>query len=371
MRALGFTTQPIAPEIEALEMRDWRARTPPGAAVAAMKTICDRARFDALDLQQAIERERPEALLVDAISWGALAAAEAWGGPWACLSPLTPPLDSRSVPPLGPGWAPARGLPGRIRDRLARPPFRVGLDRLVLATVNRVRADLGLPPLGHAEEIFRRPPLLIYTSAEPFEYPRPDWPANVVLTGPCEWEPSARLPPELAAVERPLVLVTSSSDFQNDSRLARTALTALAGEPLHLAATLPVADLGRLDIPANATVLPFAPHAPILDRAACAITHGGMGSTQKALLRGVPVCAVPFGRDQLEVARRVEVAGAGCRLPAWRLSPDRLRQKVREAIGKRALAQQVGGALASAGGAAAAADAFEARLSRPPMLSTP
>ena len=76
----------------------------------------------------------------------------------------------------------------------------------------------------------------------------------------------------------------------------------------------------------------FVPHAPVLDRAACAVTHGGMGATQKALARGVPVCAVPFGRDQLEVARRVEVAGAGTRLPAKRLRPDRLRAKVREAI---------------------------------------
>ena len=65
-------------------------------------------------------------------------------------------------------------------------------------------------------------------------------------------------------------------------------------------------------------VLCFVAHGPILDRAACAITHGGMGATQKALARGVPVCAVPFGRDQFEVARRVEVAGAGIRLAAKR-----------------------------------------------------
>ena len=34
---------------------------------------------------------------------------------------------------------------------------------------------------------------------------------------------------------------------------------------------------------------------------------GGAGATQKALASGVPVCVVPFGCDQLEVARRVEV----------------------------------------------------------------
>jgi hypothetical protein len=30
-----------------------------------------------------------------------------------------------------------------------------------------------------------------------------------------------------------------------------------------------------------------------------------LGTTQKALARGVPVCVVPHGRDQFEVARRV------------------------------------------------------------------
>ncbi len=28
------------------------------------------------------------------------------------------------------------------------------------------------------------------------------------------------------------------------------------------------------------------------------IIHSGVGATQKALAHGVPVCAVPFGRDQ-------------------------------------------------------------------------
>jgi UDP:flavonoid glycosyltransferase YjiC (YdhE family) len=83
----------------------------------------------------------------------------------------------------------------------------------------------------------------------------------------------------------------------------------------------------------------FIPHAAVLDRA---------------------VCAVPFGRDQLEVAQRVEVAGAGTRLPASRLSPDRLRRKVREALTKTAGAKRVAEGFAVAGGPRAAADAFEA-----------
>jgi acyl-CoA synthetase (AMP-forming)/AMP-acid ligase II len=68
-----------------------------------------------------------------------------------------------------------------------------------------------------------------------------------------------------------------------------------------------------VELPHDAHIERFVPHGPILRRAAAVVCHGGMGVTQKALAAGVPVCVVPFGRDQLEVARHVEVAGAGTR----------------------------------------------------------
>jgi len=362
MRALGFEAAAIAAAIEARPVDDWKARTPPGASARALRTICARAPHDAADLTAAIAAERPEALLVDVLCWGALSAAEAWGGPWACFSPPPLPLRSLAAPPPGPGLRPARGALGRTRDRLLRPVLTAGFDRFALGTLNEVRAGLGLRPLAHAEGIFLVPPLLLYLTAEPFEYARPDWPARIVMVGPCEWEPPGELPPELADVEEPLLLITTSTEFLDDGRLVAAAFEALADEPFHLVATLPTASARGLRAPANATVLRFAPHTPILERAACAMTHGGMGATQKALRLGVPVCAVPFGRDQPEVARRLEVCGAGSRLPAWRLRPDRLRAKVHEAIASRPGAEQVGRALAAAGGAMAAADAFEAEL---------
>jgi MGT family glycosyltransferase len=307
MRARGFEAAPIAPAIEALRMEDWRARTPPGALLRIARTLGARAAHDAADLQGAIEVERPDALIVDTLAWGALSAAEAWGGPWASTCPF--PLPSR------------RGV--------ERPFVGIGFRRLI-GRLNEVRRGLGLRPFRQPEEIFLAAPLVLYMTAEPLEHPRVDWPESVVMVGPCCWEPPGALPPELAGVEEPLILVTTSTEFQDDGRLVRTALEALAGEPYHVVATLPSASADGLRVPANATVLPFAPHEPILARCACAITHGGMGVTQKALSLGVPVCAVPFGRDQPEVARRVEVAGAGARLPARRLSPERLRAKVRE-----------------------------------------
>jgi hypothetical protein len=314
MRSRGFEAGPIAPEIEALPMEDWRARTVAGGQVKAIRTIRARAPHDSQDLLRALEEVRPGALIVDVLASGALRAAASWNVPWSCYRPF----------PL--------------------PPSRIGLELLGIAG-----------PLSTV-------PLHIYMSAEPFEHPHPNWPDSVVMVGPCPWEPESELPAALADVEEPLVLVTTSTDFQDDGRLVEAATAALAGEPLHVVATLPAAKPSDIGAPGNATVLRFAPHSPILARAACAITHGGMGATQKALTFGVPVCAVPFGRDQPEVSRRVEVAGAGTRLPASRLNPRRLRAKVKEAIACRPGAERIAQAFAEAGGAPAAADAIEERL---------
>jgi MGT family glycosyltransferase len=204
-----------------------------------------------------------------------------------------------------------------------------------------------------------RAPLMLYMTAEPFEYPRSDWPESVRMVGPGNWDPPAEPPTRLRDPKRPLVLVTCSTEYQNDGKLARTALEALGGEDVDLVVTTAGVDPSLFVAPPGAHVVTFLPHGAILERAACVVCHGGMGITQKALAAGVPVCVVPFGRDQLEVARHVEVAGAGTRLPAARLRPDRLRAAVREAMGKKAGAEHVATAFASAGGPQAAADAVE------------
>jgi MGT family glycosyltransferase len=355
----GFQVGPIAPVLEALEHDDHRARTPPAKVKRAMATFAARAPHDARDLSAAIADTEPDAALVDCMSWGASAVAEAWGGPWAQWFPYPLPLSSRDVPPFGPGLKPARGALGGARDRVLGPLLRRPLERAVLPPLNEVRSSVGVAPIASADEMFTRAPLLLYLTAEPLEYPRSDWPASVRAVGPCSWDPPAESPEWLESIDRPLVLVTTSSEFQDDGRLVATALEALADEDVFVVATLPSSELPGA-VPQNARVERFVPHAPLLARAACAVTHGGAGATQKALSAGVPVCVVPFGRDQLEVARRVEVAGAGTRLPAPRLSPKRLRGAVLDAMGKGAGARRVAEGFRSAGGPPAAAGAFEA-----------
>ena len=363
IRDLGLDAQPIAPEIEAIVHDDWQARTPQQGLARSVRSFADRAPHDAADLRRALDEVRPDLVLIDVNSWGAIAAAEQWGGPWAVFCPYPLVLSSVDAPPFGPGLRPARGPAGRLRDRLVGPLVRGTMERAMLPPLNDLRTGMGLAPVTGLDSFMRSMPLLLSFTAEPFEYRRSDWPANVVMVGASPWEPPSQPPEWLSGIEDPIVLVTTSSEFQDDGRLVEVALEALADEPVHVIATVPSARVPTASaIPGNAHVVTFLAHSQVLPRAACAVTHGGMGATQKALAHGVPVCAVPFGRDQMEVARRVEVAGAGTRLPARRLRPDRLRSAVLDAIGCRDGAARVAAGYAAAGGAPAAADALEGSL---------
>jgi MGT family glycosyltransferase len=270
------------------------------------------------------------------------------------------PITSRDAPPFGLGLTPRDDLIGQVRDRLARVVTVGTLGRIIAKHVNPVRVDIDLWPLHTLDEFYLAASLVLSYTAEPFDYPRRDMPAKVHLVGPGLWEPPAPPPPWLDGLTRPVVLVTCSTAFQDDGRLAEVALDALGDQPFDVVLTTADVDVSGRRTPDNVHVATYVPHAPVLARAVCAVCHAGMGITQKALASGVPVVAVPFGRDQPEVARRVEVAGAGVRLPAKKLSPERLLRAVHDAIELRAGAQRIAAAFAAAGGPAAAADALEA-----------
>jgi MGT family glycosyltransferase len=357
---LGLSAAPIDPRIEALPLEDWRTRTSIGALVSACDTFAKRARYEVPYLQAAIEAENPDLIWVDTNAWGAAAVAEASGVPWAHYMPHPHPGPARGVPVFGPGFAPSTSRLARLRDA-AMTALKPLAFHSFMRSHNLHRAALGLPTLNAIEDHYLAAPLLIQFSAEPFEYPR-EWPANVRLVGPALWEPPGPEPEWLAAEERPIILVTASTEFQDDAKLIGGALEAFADQPYAVIATSAAHDPGDFDVPTNARVERHLPHRQILRRAAAVISHGGMGTTQKALAAGVPVCVVPFIRDQFEVARRVEHCGGGTLLPARRLRPDRLRSAVEGAIACRKGAERVRDAFGRAGGAKAAASALEGLL---------
>jgi MGT family glycosyltransferase len=359
VRGLGFQASPLAAAVEEVELSDYQGRSLPAKGRRALATFVRRARHDAADLTAAIEMHRPEVLLVDCLTWGASAVAEASGLPWVQFVPFPLAAPSSETPPFGLGLSPARGPLGRIRDRAMRPATALANDVGNLARLNKVRAGVGARGLRHLTDVYTAAPLVLHLTAAPLEYQPSDWPTQVLQVGPCSWDPPAEPPAWLNEIERPLVLVTTSSERQRDVRLVTTALEAFAGREYEVVATLPAGVMEGLEVPSNARVERFVSHSALLPLAACAITHGGAGATQKALVAGVPVCVVPFGRDQLEVARRVQVAGVGTRLSGTLLNQQRLRARVEEAIDCAPAARNMAEQFAVAPGPAGAAAAIE------------
>jgi MGT family glycosyltransferase len=361
LSALGLRTAAVDPRIEEVELDDWRARSQVDAMGRVLRYFERCGEYEIPDMRRGIEDVEPDLLVADNDCEGAGYVAEASGLPWAQYCAFPPAFRSKDAPPHGLGLRPARGPLGHARDRLC---LAFG-DRVLaphVAKRNATRAGMGLPPLRRYDDQWLEADRFIAFTAEPYEYPRRDWPSSVRLVGPGTWEPRAEAPDWLAAETRPIVLVTTSTAYQADDRLIATALEAFAGEDVALVATSAANDATTFTVPPNARVEPFLPHGPIIARAACVVSHGGQGTTQRALAAGVPLCVVPFCRDQFDVARRVQVAEAGVRLHHKRLSARRLRAAVREAIGKRAGAERVARAFEAAGGSRAAADAIEELL---------
>ncbi|MDT5064470.1 MAG: hypothetical protein QOK02_625 [Mycobacterium sp.] len=359
---LGFETSAIDPRIEATVMTDWTAPNSREALKVAFGVFGQRAAYEVEDLRGFLAAVRPDVVVVDANCFGAGAVADADSLPWVSFWPYTPFLRSRGVPPFGPGLRPWPGLLGRLRDEALRPLVTGALDKAMIGPLNRVRQAAGAMAVRSSDELLRRAPMMLVATGEPFEYPHPDWGESVHLIGPCDFDPPAAAPSWLGDISQPIVLVTTSSDRQADSQLPVAAMAALADEPVHLVVTYPSGVPDGIVAPRNATLQQFVPHGLVLDRAVCAITHGGMGVTQKALMRGVPACVVPHGRDQFEVARRVEVSRCGTRLPAQKLTPARLKSKVLQAMSMAEGAKRVAAGFEATGGAGAGADLIERRL---------
>ncbi|HVR04519.1 MAG TPA: hypothetical protein VMS02_00670, partial [Solirubrobacteraceae bacterium] len=219
VQAAGLAAAAIDPAIEDHAIVDWRESLPPRAAISVLRTFARRSQLEAPDLARAIERDAPDVLLIDVNCWGAATVAEASGLPWAVYSPYLLPLRSRHAPPFGLGLPRWRGPLGRARDAALGAMLSSTFDRAAMPTINRLRAARGLAALPSYEAQLGRPHALLALTAEGFEYPRPDWPANVRFVGPMDWSPPRDAPAWLAELADPLVLVTCSTERQRDKRL--------------------------------------------------------------------------------------------------------------------------------------------------------
>ena len=360
--AEGLEHRPIAAAIEALPLRDFAHGNPMVQVRAAFDAWLARAPHEVDDLRAATDDLAPDLLVVDANTWGAAAFAELQGRPWASFLPYALPVASRDTPAFGPGFAPPRHALDRLRDRAVWAALHAAVRR-PLRGLDALRAEVGVPPIGSYEGLFLRADALLYRTAVPFEYPRAHWPASVHAIGPGLWAPPGEAPAWLADLPHPRVLVSVSTEFQDDGAIVEAALAGLTDGAGSVVVTTSALDPARFSAPHDRVRIERTlPHAAVIPQMDVVVTHGGMGTTQRALAAGVPVCVVPWGRDQSESARRAHVCGAGTILPRARLTPSRLRDAVRKAQGLGAGAARVARGFRDAGGAPRAVSVIEGLL---------
>lgn len=362
VRKSGVEASPISDEVEAVPMDDYLGKNPLDALKRGIRAFLARAPHESRDLKKAVSSFRPDALVVDCNAYGAQVYAEASGLPWCTFQPYFSPLPSSDVPPFGPGLRRSSGPFGRLRDALMRPMITGQFAKLFLPGLNALRTEAGLESCKDLRALFTRAPRTLYLTAESFDYPRTDWPESYVFVGPLSLKHDAPPPEWLEQDLRPVVLVTCSTETQADRAIVDAALEGLTDTDYLVVATTAAHDPETFAKPRNARVQRFVPHEAVLRRAAVVVCHGGMGITQKALAYGVPLCVVPFGRDQLEVARRVEAAGAGVRLMPRRLGAISLKDAVKAAECLRPWAERLASDFSKTGGAKFAADVIESLI---------
>jgi MGT family glycosyltransferase len=276
-----------------------------------------------------IERLDPAVVVSDILTLAPALAAEAAGVPLATLVPHIYPVTEPGMPFFAVGLRKPRTPVGRAVWKVGQRALDVGLEQ-GRRDLNGQRERLGLPPHAHFHGGIS-PDLALVATYPQLEYPRP-LPASVQVTGPMTFEvphPDIELPPG----DAPLVLVAPSTAHDSENQLVRTALAALAEEPVRVVATTNrVRPQNPIEVPANAVLVDWLSYSQLMPIAALVISHGGHGTVARALGAGTPVLISPITGDMGETAMRVSWAGVGLSLP-WRLCrPGPLRWAARRVL---------------------------------------
>jgi UDP:flavonoid glycosyltransferase YjiC (YdhE family) len=299
-------------------VRDFDAKTPIGRLAAFRnRVIFGPARAYAEDTMTEIERWRPDVLAADWIRTGIAVAGEAAGVATALLVHGLNFLREPGKPPPGFGFLPARSAVGRVRDRFFERAF-LYLFNKGLPALNEARRLCGLQPLRHVLEHFERPARFLCLYSEAFDLPADRRAANLRYVGPVLEEPAWAEPwvsPWPSDDARPLVAIAMSTTFMNQEETLQRCIEAVSSLSVRGLVTVgPALDPASFGGSEDVVVVRSAPHEQVFRQADAVVTHAGMGTVSRALANGLPLVCTPMGRDQDDIAARIEWHDVGVRV---------------------------------------------------------
>lgn len=298
------------------------------------KHICLDFCLPLLETIDTIMTDFPADVLVgDPVIWAPYLKSE-MGGPPSAMIFLTPlAMPSRDTAPYGLGILPGNNLITRTRDRLLNLIADQFLLRDVTIHFNNALREWGMPPLKgpFLKASFEIPSLVMQLSTSAFEYPRNDLPEHIHYIGPVlpEPVPSFQPPdwwPDLSRSET-VILVNQGTVAMNLDDLVVPTIEGLKDHQM-LVIAVPVAAGALGDLPDYVRAEPFVPFDQLLPHVDVMVSNGGYGGTQCALAHGIPLVLAGETEDKMEVAARVEWAGAGINLRKQHPSPQAIRDAV-------------------------------------------
>jgi MGT family glycosyltransferase len=296
------------------------------------------------DAADAINAHRPDALLMDYFLVCALLAGR------ASRLPMVPLCHTVYV-----------------RERLFGAPYAQRMERL-----HRFAASLGGSVAASFDALIAETPCALVFSYLDLNPAIADLPPSLLHVGPLRQAPAGIALRERRYPDRPLVLASLSTSFQDQLRVLRTIATALGELPVEgVMTTGPAIAPQDICAPENVEVIAFAPHEAILPTANLLITHAGHGTVMAGMEFGVPMLCLPMGRDQPLVAKCA--ASLGVAHVAAPDTPD-LATTVEAALadeGMRAKAAAFARSVRGFGGEAAAVAAVEAAAGGGPSRAAP
>ncbi len=280
------------------------------------------------DLLASVEREPTDLVVIDCVLRTVLRAAAEAGIRRAVLV--------HSFYYIG-GLGGSDGLIARLRGRTATEPWG-GADVGLIATLR------SLDPDGHKTL-----------------HPR------IRFTGPV-WQGTPQ--PARQSSGEPQILVSLSSGwFPGQDKALQNILDALRSLHVHAVVTTgPAIRPDDLQVPLNAEMHSYLPHADVLPTVSLVIGHGGHGTTMAALSRDLPIIVLPMAKfmDQYKIGQVLEKAGAGRLLPK-RSSPARIRHAIEQVLRDeryRLAASRLGAEIRQQDGASVAADVIAEALAQ-------
>jgi UDP:flavonoid glycosyltransferase YjiC (YdhE family) len=359
--------------MRAVDTGDRRSRPGRGRMLPILRDwLVESIPAQVSDLRSVIDAWQPDVLATDFSLWGPMLVLwETEPIPVAIsYSFMGPLIPGPHAPAFGFGLPAPRGRAGRLAmqgltalTEFAAIPMRRRVDV--------IRASYGLPPLGESVNRYTgRLPLYLVGNIPALDYGRSDLPESVHYVGNCIWYPDGpetRTWLERIPAGRRTILVSESTLAYGDPFLSRTAIAALADQPVEVIVTAgrdrdPTA-LGSARTAANVHVARWLNHGDVLPRCDCVVTVGGKATILAALQAGVPLVVVPTSWDKPDNARRVVAAGLGVRVAPRHCTPERLRRAVEHVLGEpryRENARRIASLLSAAPGPSGAAALLEA-----------